>query len=232
MYRPYIVSIHYGYLLFFQNAAFCRRGRNAAAGRHQQPLALVLPVNATSCDEERYPACTAGQWSWALDKEKNRKVAARILDRMDVITLRDPNAYEELKSLEVSKPVTMVAADPAMALAPCDCLPGLKILSLEGVPTDKNLVAFCLRKWKKVKRSEKILAALADKIADEFDLVPLFIPMQHPEDVRFIRKVMYHMTRTGYIMQKRYSVDETLSILGNVKMVVGMRLHSLIYAAN
>jgi polysaccharide pyruvyl transferase WcaK-like protein len=118
-----------------------------------------------------------------------------------------------------------------MALAPCDRFPGLKLLSSEGVPTDKNLVAFCLRKWKKVKRSEKILAALADKIADEFDLIPLFIPMQHPDDVRFLKKVMYHMTRPGYIMQKRYSVDQTLSILGNAKMVVGMRLHSLIYAA-
>jgi polysaccharide pyruvyl transferase CsaB len=166
-----------------------------------------------------------------LTKKKNRKAAARILDRMDVITLRDPNAFEELKSLEVSKPVTMVAADLAMALAPCDRFPGLKLLSSEGVPTDKNLVAFCLRKWKKVKRSEKILAALADKIADEFDLIPLFIPMQHPDDVRFLKKVMYHMTRPGYIMQKRYSVDQTLSILGNAKMVVGMRLHSLIYAA-
>jgi len=166
-----------------------------------------------------------------LTKNKNRKAAARILDRMDVITLRDPNAFEELKSLGVSKPVTMVAADLAMALAPCDRFPGLKFLAMEGVPTDKNLAAFCLRKWKKVKHSEKILAALADKIADEFDLVPLFIPMQHPDDVQFLKKVMYHMTRTGYIMQNRYTVDQTLSILGNVKMVVGMRLHSLIYAA-
>jgi polysaccharide pyruvyl transferase CsaB len=166
-----------------------------------------------------------------LTKKKNRKAAARILDRMDVITLRDPYAFEELKSLGVSKPVTMIAADPAMALVPGDRLPGLKLLSLEGVPADKNLAAFCLRKWKKVRRSEKILAALADKIADEFNLVPLFIPMQHPDDVRFLKKVMYHMKQKGYIMQNRYSVDQTLSIFGNVKMVVGMRLHSLIYAA-
>ncbi|NLG89506.1 MAG: polysaccharide pyruvyl transferase CsaB [Clostridiaceae bacterium] len=166
-----------------------------------------------------------------LTMKKNRKAAASILDRMDVITLRDPYAFEELKSLGVSKPVTMIAADPAMALTPCDHSPGLKILSAEGVPTDKNLIAFCLRKWKKVRRSEKILAALADKVADEFNSIPLFVPMHYPDDFRFLKKVMYHMKRKGYILQKHYSVDETLSILGNVKMVVGMRLHSLIYAA-
>jgi len=60
----------------------------------------------------------------------------------------------------------------------------------------------------------------------------VFISMQHPNDVRFSKRVLYHMKQKGYILLKRYTVDETLSILENVTMVIGMRLHSLIYAAN
>ncbi len=167
-----------------------------------------------------------------LTRKKNRRAAATMLDRMDVITLRDSNAYEELTSLEVKKPITQVAADPAMALSPCDRSMGLEILLKERIPIDKNIVALCLRKWKRVKHSEKILAALADNISTKFNAIPLFISMQHPDDVRFSKRVLKNMKQKGYILQNRYTVDETLSILGNVTMVAGMRLHSLIYAAN
>lgn len=167
-----------------------------------------------------------------LTKKKNRKAASDVLNRMDAITLRDPNAYEELVSLGVSKPVIKIAADPALALSPCDRSAGIEILKNEGVPLDKNLVALCLRKWKKVKHSEEVLAVLADKIVTEFNAVPVFISMQHPNDVRFSKRVLYRMKQKGYVLLKRYTVDETLSILGNVTMVIGMRLHSLIYAAN
>lgn len=167
-----------------------------------------------------------------LTRKKNRKVASRILNRLEAITLRDPNAFEELKSLEVTKPVTRVTADPALALKPCGPQKGADILKEAGVPTTEKLFALCLRRWKKVKHSEKILAAYADKIVSDFKAVPVFFAMQHPEDVRYAKRVLMNMKHKGYILTERYTVDETLSILGNVSMVIGMRLHSLIYALN
>lgn len=167
-----------------------------------------------------------------LTKKKNRKAASKILNRLDAITLRDSNAFEELKSLEVTKPVTKVAADPALALNASDPKAGEEILRKEGIPSGEKLFALCLRRWKKVRNSEKILAAFADRIVTDFHAVPVFIAMQHPEDVRYARRVVNNMTQKGYVLTRRYTVDETLSILGNVSMVIGMRLHSLIYALN
>lgn len=167
-----------------------------------------------------------------LTKRKNRKAASRILNRLDAITLRDPNAFEELKSLGVTKPVTRVTADPALALKPCSPKAGADILKNAGVPVGKKLFALCLRRWKKVKHSEKILAAYADRIVSDFQAVPVFIAMQHPEDVRYAKRILKNMKHKGYVLTKRYTVDETLSILGNASMVIGMRLHSLIYALN
>lgn len=167
-----------------------------------------------------------------LTKKKNRRVASKILNRLDAITLRDPNAFEELKSLGVTKPVTRVTADPALALGACDPAAGKELLRKEGVPTEDRLFALCLRRWKKVRQSEKILAAFADRLVTDFHATPVFIAMQHPEDVRYARKVLKLMKQKGYVLTKRYTVDETLSILGNASMVIGMRLHSLIYALN
>lgn len=167
-----------------------------------------------------------------LTKSKNRKAASKILNNMDAITLRDPNAYDELLSLNVTKPITKIAADPALALTGSDASMGMDILQTEKIPTDKKMIVLCLRKWKKVKNAEKILATLADKIVTDFDATPVFIAMQHPIDVKFSRKVIRNMKQKGYILTKRYTVDETLSILSNAEMVIGMRLHSLIYATN
>lgn len=167
-----------------------------------------------------------------LSKRKNRKAASEILNRMEVITLRDSNAYQELKSLGVNRPVTKVAADPVLALSPGNLSIGLEILKKEGIPVSKDIIAICVRKWKKVKRSEEILAALADKISVEFNAVPLFVPMQHPDDLRFSEKILRLMKEKGYLIRGSYSVDETMSILGNTNLVIGMRLHSLIYAVN
>lgn len=165
-----------------------------------------------------------------LTGKMNRKVASSILNRLDAITLRDPNAYEELKSLGVTLPVTKIAADPALALSSCDTKVGAEILKSCGIPLEEKLFALCLRKWKKVKHSEKILASFADQIVTDFHAVPVFVPMQHPEDVRYARKVLRNMKQKGYILSNRYTVNETLSILANTSLVIGMRLHSLIYA--
>lgn len=167
-----------------------------------------------------------------LTRKKNRKSASEILNKMRVITLRDASAYEELKSLGVTKPLTKIAVDPVLALSPVDPSVGLRILEKEGIPISGNMVALCLRKWKKVKHSEEILAALADKIAVDFHAVPLFVPMQHPDDLRFSKKVIRRMNEKGYVLHGSYSVDEAMSILGNTDLVIGMRLHSLIYAVN
>lgn len=167
-----------------------------------------------------------------LTKNKNRKAASKILNNMDAITLRDSNAYDELLSLNVTKPITKIAADPALALENRDSTLGLNILKSEGIPTDKKIIALCPRKWKKVKNADKILAFIADKIVTDFNAIPVFIAMQHPNDVYFSKKVLRSMKQKGYVLTRRYNVDETLSILSNTDMIVGMRLHSLIYAAN
>lgn len=167
-----------------------------------------------------------------LTGKNNRRAASKILNRMDAITLRDSHAYKELLSLNVTKPVIKITADPALTLTSCDTSAGLEILNKEGIPTDKKLVALCLRKWIKVKNAVQILASLADRIAADFNATPLFIAMQHPNDLRFSEKVLRCMKHKGYILSERYTVDETLSVIGNTSLVIGMRLHSLIYAAN
>lgn len=75
-----------------------------------------------------------------------------ILNRMDAITLRDTNAYQELVSLDVTKPVIRITADPALILTSCDKAAGLEILKKEGIPTEKKTCGFMSQEMEKSKK--------------------------------------------------------------------------------
>jgi len=82
---------------------------------------------------------------------------------------------------------------------------------------------------------EEYLPAIA-RAADDFcaahNVLPVFLPTEYPRDVRQIEKVLKLMKTRGYVVRQRYSVTETLGIVAKMEMMVAMRLHALIFAAN
>ena len=78
-----------------------------------------------------------------------------------------------------------------------------------------------------------MMARLADFLYEKYGLLPVFIPMQHKyvDDCKISREIISKMKNPGYIVSSRYSVSETIGIISAMDLVVGMRLHSLIFAA-
>ena len=54
--------------------------------------------------------------------------------------------------------------------------------------------------------------------------------MQYPEDTEISKNVMAHMKNASYIINREPSVPEMFSVLSEAEILIGMRLHSLIYA--
>ena len=63
----------------------------------------------------------------------NRRIAAKILNKVDVITLRDDKSDEELKSLGVNKPEVIITADPAFTIDTDVSLSGRYFTNMAGV---------------------------------------------------------------------------------------------------
>lgn len=71
----------------------------------------------------------------------------------------------------------------------------------------------------------------ADLLAEELGARIIFLPMQWPEDCDVSRK-MAARTRSGAIvLTEEYTTGELLSLVGNFDMLIGIRLHALIFAA-
>ena len=77
-----------------------------------------------------------------------------------------------------------------------------------------------------------IIAKAADDFCVKHNVLPVFLPTEYPRDVRQIEKVLGLMKTPGYVIRQRYSVPQTFGIVTRMEMMVAMRLHALIFAAN
>lgn len=164
-------------------------------------------------------------------KKANRKLAAKILNRVNLITLRDDKSDEELKSLKVTKPEVIITADPAFTIDADITLSGKYFTNMAGVPQGTRLCVISIREWKNSSDNfVEEMAKLCDFMVEKHGLYPLFVPMQYPLDLEISGQVMQQMKHDSYIISRELSVPEMFSVLSEAELIIGMRLHSLIYA--
>jgi polysaccharide pyruvyl transferase CsaB len=166
-----------------------------------------------------------------IRRKFNRDCARIVLNRIDAISLRDAESFQEIKTLNISKPNIYVTSDPAILLEAADTKSIEQMMADEGVPAGKPLLGLSIRKWANSNYFDQI-AKIADYCVDHFDLFPVLIPMQHPKDVAISEAIQSRMKNTSTVIKKMYAPELMLGFTGRLELLIGMRLHSLIYAAN
>ncbi|MCD8239507.1 MAG: polysaccharide pyruvyl transferase CsaB [Clostridiales bacterium] len=168
-----------------------------------------------------------------VNKDKNRKLIGKVVNKVDIITLREEPSLNDLVSMGVTAPPTYVTADPAFNLESESSETAREILEYEGVPTDKPLIGVAVRDWKKAKYGDEYLREIAiacDGLIRNGNNI-LFIPMQYSTDVEVSGKICSQMEEKSYILSRSYRPKEVMAIVGELTLTIGMRLHSLIFSA-
>lgn len=167
-----------------------------------------------------------------LRNEVNIVRAKKALNRVDVITLRDPESKCELDRLGISEPKIMVTADPVFGIEDFNKIEGQKILKSFNVPTDKKILVVSARKTRDTNVAfESVLAKMCDYTADKYNCNVVFVPMQINKDEQISRSIAGRMKSKSYVIDTRLSVSEIISVMAAADVCIGMRLHSLIYSA-
>ncbi len=163
----------------------------------------------------------------------NRWLCKHIIDGVDLITLREPDSLEELKSMGITKTPCHVSADPAIEILPAN---GEEVSALKqelGLSEEKPVVCISVRKWQKYTNDMiTALAQTADRLTVEKKVQVLLLPLHFSEDYVICKRVQEKMTQPCIIAEKNYKVPEMLGLIQCARAMVGMRLHSLIYAAS
>lgn len=167
-----------------------------------------------------------------ISRSSNRYFTSKIINLVDVITLREEASSLELAALGIKKPEIIVTADPALGLKAADSGEVENIFSKEGIPGDCPLVGFSIRKWADYDRYSRIIAQAADYLEEKYNAKSVFIPLHFPSDLSVAEDITSKMKHTPFILRNRYGIDKTLGIIKKLDMILGMRLHALIYAVS
>ena len=165
-----------------------------------------------------------------INSAVNSKRVKKVIDNVDLITLREEDSFKLLKNLGVKKPEIIVTADPVLTTMPAAKTVIDKIFEKEGIPIDSKFIGVNIRKWKLSKDLESQLAASLEYIYDKYKLLPVFIPM-YQSDREVMIKTAEKMRIPYRILSKIYAPEELIGIMGRMELVIAMRLHTLIYSS-
>lgn len=170
-----------------------------------------------------------------LYRESSRRATAKVLDSADLITVREPDAKKTLVSLGVPETRIAVTADPAFMIKPAG--DAVEIAARLGLDSGKRYYAVSLRECTGRAAKDIDSAALVGKVAalcgmikEKYAFEPVFIPMQPKHDAAICADVQ---AKLGYgITAPTLSSGELCTLLSLMQFVIGMRLHTLIFASH
>lgn len=165
-------------------------------------------------------------------KRISRTLIKRVVNRVDVITVRDYESGDDFKACGVTKAPIYVTADPAMTISPSDVSDERGQELLRGLFPDltKPLVAISVRDWKQEQAFKQVIARASDMFVEKGWNV-LFLPMHFPSDLAPSREIIGMMRSAGaQLLDASVTFHDIMSVLKQCDYVVGMRLHSLILA--
>lgn len=166
-----------------------------------------------------------------LVRPSNRKRVARTLNRVTFITLRDARSYALLESIGVKPEKMAVTSDMVMGMEMESLDAGAEILSKVGVPSDsaKRRVAIAIREKDFREAAHKTaLLNLANALAEKFTVI--FVPFYYKNDTKIHATLNGDVGEAVYFIQEKYNSAEFMSLIQNMDILVGSRLHSLVFS--
>ncbi|WP_062398765.1 polysaccharide pyruvyl transferase family protein [Methanogenium cariaci] len=173
------------------------------------------------------------------------------LNRVDLITLRESTSYLNYNKLKVKNENCFLTTDLAFLLQPSPMNQGKNILKLEGIEkSEKVLVGMTVTREKASiaypslndpKKSYiehvKMLAKVIDQITKEFNAKVLFIPhcigiADNLDDRIIAQEICNHCNNKEDIINitNEYNAQDLKSLLGELDLFIGERVHSVINA--
>ncbi|MDK2820479.1 MAG: hypothetical protein PWP31_444 [Clostridia bacterium] len=176
------------------------------------------------------PVIIYAQGLGPLKHSWSRWLTAKVLNNVQLITLRDSESRQFLEGLGVKKPPVYVTADPVLGLKPenLDLESGKE--KWEQLGLEKPVIGISVRSWPGAKSFWPILARVADDLVNKGWNI-LFLPFHFPSDVDACRQVARLMHNPSVILKENMDLSKIMAIIGELDFLIGMRLHALIMSA-
>lgn len=197
-----------------------------------------LPLLAATLDK---PVMLYAVGVGPLKREAGRQLTRTAFELASLATVRDRESKRQLKAIGVRTGAVHITADPAFRCAPAEAAGIQRMMHANGLaPAARPLVGAALRNWDigvAPKQWERQVAGALDDFLEWHGGAALLVPfwdsrqpVQH--DLSVAERVRGQMRNAGRacVAPEGYSPMEKAGLLGQCDLVLGMRLHSLIFA--
>jgi polysaccharide pyruvyl transferase CsaB len=197
--------------------------------------ARIYLRDVRAAQEREIPTCGYALGAGPLTDAEDRGAVREVVPGMSRVTVRDQGAKLALEEVGVATSID-VTADPALLLRPEPFTTDMLIR--EGVPPGCRLIGMSVREPGRAATDldaeayHGLLAGAADFMVHRYDANVVFIPMERG-DVQQSHSVLGHMVAAdrARVLNGCYSPGQLLGLMEYLELVVGMRLHTLIFAA-
>lgn len=153
-------------------------------------------------------------------KHKISKILVKLaVSGCDTITVRDAESKAVLQGIGVRRDI-MVTADPALLLKPA------RVSKLKDL--HRPIVGFALRAWEGIDFDH--IARLADEIGERLGASIAFLPFHANRDHSVAKQIDSRMKKRPAIVDDIDLPSEALGVVGELDALIGMRLHSTVFA--
>ncbi|MCF2661386.1 polysaccharide pyruvyl transferase CsaB [Pseudoflavonifractor phocaeensis] len=161
----------------------------------------------------------------------NRRRVKKVVERATLVTLRDHSSARELADMGVDRPDLYVTADPVFHLSPAPEARGRELLQAAGLAPGMPFVAVSVRDWPDTEHFCRELARLCDHLRRTHGMEVLFLLMQPSRDRTAAQQVRQFMKEPSFLLDEPCTPRELMAVLGQARLCLAMRLHTLIFAA-
>ncbi len=166
-----------------------------------------------------------------LTKNKNLRLVKNTLEKVDYITLRENSSLEELLRVMPKRDKCEVTADPVFNSAVEEGKAVDKAIERGGIQKDERFFVISMRDWSSLDpEAVNKICRMGDWVYQKYGIKPFVIPMQKKQDGNISKLIGEQLSVPYGICADGYEPGLMMGIIKRAEFVVGMRLHTLIYA--
>lgn len=172
------------------------------------------------------PVFVYAQGMGPINHTLSKFIVRKTFNKVDQITIRDKASQTLLTEIGVRKEAKIVP-DPVMGLNGGDF--HCEWLEHESL-TAESYISVSVRDWPSTIAYKEKIAHSLDQLVRQGEQI-VFLPMHGEHDFKTSQEVAALMQEKSLIAPSDLSIEEKIAVIGQSQLLIGMRLHSLIFSA-
>lgn len=163
-----------------------------------------------------------------INYRMNKIITKKVLQNADHISVRDPQSAAVLERMKLQNQI-QETVDPVFVFRNED-LPRIDLTEILSIKENHRLVGVAVRPWEGNQYLE-VLARGLNSLAQKTGAYPVLIPMNYDKDLQISQKLASRLDVEHEILDQFHDPCRLLAFFSELDFLVGVRLHSLIFAA-